>query len=84
MKIDLAGIITIMSKYNMSQFMKEAGLDRASFKEMVGVKTRTTRTITNDCPIPKKSEDKKKCTRLEQYAPPEIRKLIKMEKLGEE
>ena len=49
----------------------------------MGVKTRNKNNVV-DSPVQKKTEERKKCVKIEQYAPPEIKKLMPLEKLSEE
>ena len=61
-KINFTAIIPLMNRHNMDQFMKEAGLDRNSYKDIVGLRTRTkTTNVDSLSQMPqRKTEEKKK------------------------
>lgn len=67
-----------MKQKEVSLFLKEAGLNELDYRDLVGVRTRrkTPAPPPEDKP---KTEVRKKVTKGELYAPPEIRKLIKLE-----
>ena len=62
-------------KPNFREFMLEAGIGTCEYKDLIGLRTRNKTVVLEPSQV-KKIEEKKKMSKIEQYAPPEIKKIL--------